>query len=68
MSKVIALVSAVAVGGVVWFVAPFVSRDMAQVWFIGAGDWRNVVVHGRDVIAGAAGVLVFIGGLLRRAV
>jgi hypothetical protein len=63
MTRVLALLLGVFAAVAAWVIAPIVQPDLAQVWFVGAGDFQGVLVHGRDVAAAAAGLVVWIAAL-----
>jgi hypothetical protein len=60
MTRILALLFGVVVAIATWVVAPIVRPDIADVWFIGTGDWDAVVLHGREIVSAVAGLAAWI--------
>jgi hypothetical protein len=60
VTRSIALLLGIAAAIAVWLGAPFVRPDIGAVWFIGADEWRGVLLHGREIVTVAAGLVVWI--------
>jgi hypothetical protein len=58
-----ALLLGIAAAIAVWGVGPLVRPELGQVWFVGAGDWQGILLHGRDIAGAAAGLFVWIAAL-----
>jgi hypothetical protein len=63
MTRTLAFLLGVAVSIGVWIAAPVAKPELAQVWFTGAGAWQGMLLHGRDIVGAASGLIVWIAAL-----
>ena len=63
MTRTTALLLGVAAAIAAWGIGPLVKPELSQVWFVGAGDWQGILLHGRDIAGAASGLFVWIAAL-----